>query len=62
MTYQDDKDGTEKTVQVPIGQNLLEAAHEHDVDLEGMLNSGPLLCIACSPSISRSQQTSAIMR
>ena len=68
VTYQDDKDGTVKTVQVrqhagmpsnavwcrgtswytvvmrarpcrvqvPIGQNLLEAAHEHDVDLEGV--------------------------
>ena len=32
-------------VQVPIGQNLLEAAHEHDVDLEG----APSVTHRCPP-------------
>ena len=59
MTYQDDKDGTEKTVQVPIGQNLLEAAHEHDVDLEGATYSSPVLRQACPTTIVLSQYTSA---
>ncbi len=31
-----EKDGTEKTVQGPIGQDLLHLAHENDVDLEGI--------------------------
>lgn len=28
----------EKTIKVPIGQSMLEAAHENDIDLEGELN------------------------
>lgn len=29
------KDGEEKTIKVPIGMSMLEAAHENDIDLEG---------------------------
>lgn len=32
-------DGTEKTVQAEIGKNLMEIAHEHNVDLEGKVTS-----------------------
>ena len=31
-----DKDGKDHTVLAPIGKNLLELAHENDVDLEGV--------------------------
>lgn len=35
VTFHDQKDGSVKTVQVPLGQSLLEAAHNNDIDLEG---------------------------
>jgi hypothetical protein len=35
VTFVSEKDGTETTVQVPIGQHLLEAAHRNDIELEG---------------------------
>ena len=35
VKFFDEKDGTEKTVTVPLGQSLLEAAHENEIDLEG---------------------------
>ncbi len=35
MTFTDDKDGSTKTIKIPIGENLLEAAHKNDIDLEG---------------------------
>jgi ferredoxin len=35
VTFTDDKDGSIKTVKVPLGENLLEAAHKNDIDLEG---------------------------
>jgi len=35
VTYYDEKDKSEVTVLVPIGENLLEAAHKNNVDLEG---------------------------
>lgn len=35
VTYYDEKDKSETTVLVPIGENLLEAAHQNNVDLEG---------------------------
>jgi hypothetical protein len=35
VTFDDDKDKSSKTVQVPIGTSLLEAAHANDIDLEG---------------------------
>ena len=31
-----DKDGEEKHIKVPIGMSMLEAAHENDIELEGM--------------------------
>jgi hypothetical protein len=31
-----DKDGEEKLIKVPIGMSMLEAAHENDIELEGM--------------------------
>lgn len=34
-TFHDEKDGSTKTVQVPVGQSLMEAAHANDIDLEG---------------------------
>lgn len=40
MTFYDEKDKSETTVLVPVGENLLEAAHSNNVDLEG--NQGPL--------------------
>lgn len=39
MTFYDEKDKSETTVLVPVGENLLEAAHSNNVDLEG--NHGP---------------------
>lgn len=38
MTFFDEKDGSESTVSVPVGTNLLEAAHNNEVDLEGGLS------------------------
>jgi hypothetical protein len=29
------KDGSEKTISVPVGMSMLEAAHENDIELEG---------------------------
>jgi ferredoxin len=46
VTFKDDKDGTEKTVQVPLGQSLMEAAHENDIELEGACE-GSLACSTC---------------
>ena len=37
-TFHDEKDGSVRTVQVPVGQSLMEAAHAHDIDLEGELD------------------------
>jgi hypothetical protein len=31
-----DKDGSEKTISVPVGLSMLEAAHENDIELEGI--------------------------
>jgi hypothetical protein len=42
VTYLDEKDKSEKTIQVPIGQSLMDAAHANDIDLEGMP------CLKCS--------------
>ncbi|KAK9817568.1 hypothetical protein WJX74_009532 [Apatococcus lobatus] len=46
VTFQDDKDSSVKTVQVPIGESLLEAAHANDIDLEGACE-GSLACSTC---------------
>lgn len=35
VTFYDEKDKSETTVRVPLGENLLEAAHSNNVDLEG---------------------------
>lgn len=35
VTFFDEKDGSETTVAVPLGENLLEAAHNNEIDLEG---------------------------
>eukprot|EP00238_Polyblepharides_amylifera_P003451 CAMPEP_0196572282 /NCGR_PEP_ID=MMETSP1081-20130531/2366_1 /TAXON_ID=36882 /ORGANISM="Pyramimonas amylifera, Strain CCMP720" /LENGTH=164 /DNA_ID=CAMNT_0041889555 /DNA_START=269 /DNA_END=763 /DNA_ORIENTATION=+ len=37
---------TEKTVQAPIGQNLLEVAHDNEIELEGACE-GSLACSTC---------------
>jgi ferredoxin len=39
-------DGTEKTVDAPIGKNLLEIAHDNNVELEGACG-GELACSTC---------------
>jgi len=31
------RDGSETTVSVPVGTNMLQAAHDNDIDLEGTL-------------------------
>ena len=35
VTFKDEKDSSVKTVRVPYGTSLLEAAHENNIDLEG---------------------------
>ncbi|CAG9463125.1 unnamed protein product [Pedinophyceae sp. YPF-701] len=40
------RDGTEETVQAPIGENLLEVAHANDIELEGACE-GSLACSTC---------------
>ena len=35
VTFQDEKDSSVKSVRVPLGTSLLEAAHENHIDLEG---------------------------
>ncbi|GJP68225.1 hypothetical protein CLOP_g24955 [Closterium sp. NIES-67] len=40
------RDGTEATVQVPVGTNMLQAAHDNDIDLEGACE-GSLACSTC---------------
>ncbi len=39
VTFKDEKDGSVKTVKVPIGTSLLEAAHENHIDLEGRIST-----------------------
>uniref|UniRef100_A0A7N0UBG0 2Fe-2S ferredoxin-type domain-containing protein n=1 Tax=Kalanchoe fedtschenkoi TaxID=63787 RepID=A0A7N0UBG0_KALFE len=41
-----DKDGEEKTIKVPIGWSILEAAHANDIDLEGACEAS-LACSTC---------------
>ena len=45
-TFFDEKDGSEKTVQVTVGESMMEAAHANDVDLEGDAAITPQLCFA----------------
>ncbi|PSC71313.1 adrenodoxin mitochondrial isoform B [Micractinium conductrix] len=46
VTFKDEKDGSEKTVRVPLGKSLLEAAHDNEVELEGACE-GSLACSTC---------------
>lgn len=46
VTYVDEKDGSTKTVQAPVGENLMEVAHRNDIDLEGACE-GSLACSTC---------------
>ncbi|XP_066354619.1 uncharacterized protein [Miscanthus floridulus] len=39
-------DGSEKTICVPVGMSMLEAAHENDIELEGACE-GSLACSTC---------------
>jgi hypothetical protein len=41
-----DKDGEEIHIKVPVGMNILEAAHENDIELEGACE-GSLACSTC---------------
>ena len=45
-----EKDGEEVTVDVPLGTNLLEAAHDNDIELEGACE-GSLACSTCHVNI-----------
>ena len=45
MTFVE-QDGTERTVDAPVGLSVLEIAHKHDVDLEGACE-GSLACATC---------------
>ena len=40
MTFKDEKDGSVKTVQAPLGKSILEVAHENDIELEGGRKGG----------------------
>ena len=44
VTYVD-KDGKDHTVLAPIGKNLLELAHENEIDLEGEWGWGVMGCL-----------------
>lgn len=46
VTFKDEKDGSEMTVQAPLGKSLLEVAHENGVELEGACE-GSLACSTC---------------
>lgn len=46
MTFVLDKEGTEKTVDAPLGLSVLEIAHHNDIDLEGACE-GSLACATC---------------
>ena len=46
VTYHDEKDDSTKICQVPVGENLMEAAHSNDIDLEGACE-GSLACSTC---------------
>ncbi|KAL4451271.1 hypothetical protein ABPG77_009343 [Micractinium sp. CCAP 211/92] len=46
VTFKDEKDGSETTVQAPLGKSLLEVAHENGVELEGACE-GSLACSTC---------------
>ncbi|CAH8345871.1 unnamed protein product [Eruca vesicaria subsp. sativa] len=41
-----DKDGEEIQIKVPVGMNILEAAHENDIELEGACECS-LACSTC---------------
>ncbi len=44
VTFHDEKDASVKTVRVPLGESLLEAAHANNIDLEGKLSTSPPKC------------------
>ena len=46
VTFVSEKDGSETTVQAPIGQHLLEVAHKNDIELEGVFQQ---LSSVCAP-------------
>jgi 2Fe-2S ferredoxin len=46
ITYVEAKDGTSKTVDAEIGMDLMNVAHENDIDLEGACG-GELACSTC---------------
>ncbi|GAQ85753.1 hypothetical protein KFL_002520130 [Klebsormidium nitens] len=41
-----DKNGEEKQIRVPMGVNMLQAAHDNDIELEGACE-GSLACSTC---------------
>lgn len=41
-----DQYGVKKTVQAPVGENIMNVAHDNDIDLEGACE-GSLACSTC---------------
>ena len=50
-----DRDGDEYDIQAPVGRNLLEIAHAHDIELEGACE-GSLACSTCHLIIEDEEQ------
>lgn len=46
-------DGSEKTVEAPLGLSVLEIAHKNDIDLEGACE-GSLACSTCHVVVDQS--------
>ena len=46
-------DGSEKTVEAPLGLSVLEIAHKNDIDLEGACE-GSLACSTCHVVVEQS--------
>ncbi|CAI5466785.1 unnamed protein product [Closterium sp. Yama58-4] len=51
------RDGSEAVVQVPVGTNMLQAAHDNDIDLEGACE-GSLACSTCHVIVMDEEQYS----
>ncbi|CAI7865790.1 unnamed protein product, partial [Closterium sp. NIES-53] len=51
------RDGSEAVVQVPVGTNMLQAAHDNDIDLEGACEAS-LACSTCHVIVMDEEQYS----
>ncbi|KAL6768809.1 MFDX1 [Auxenochlorella protothecoides x Auxenochlorella symbiontica] len=55
VTFADEKDGSEVTIQAPLGKSLMEIAHDNDVDLECACE-GSLACSTCHVIVESQEQ------